>query len=112
MIAKIFTDTLMIFLITYALIDILYRFLNFLNRIGFETEKSNKKVLFLCNSDDEIEKITRFCAQETKDNAIIVLKKETHETFVIINRLKCEFPYIKFITLSDEVISQIFPDAS
>lgn len=111
---KIFTDALTIFLLTYALVDILYHLLDFFLR-PTDCEKRHRKMLLYCSSDDDIEPTVRCVARLTKNSRLdmlLQLKKETDDSKIIINNLRREFPHLQTVNLPDDVVSQVFEDVS
>jgi len=114
MFLKILTDTLMIFLITYALIDILYRFFSFIyNRMY--SKKHSAVLVISADCDDNLENLIRTTAKNSRSigcEFAIILKNKTAETDKIISQLYSEYPYMNILSLSDETISQIFSDIS
>ena len=114
MVEGIFIETLMIFLITYALMDILCRLVKILLRHN-EPENPCRKLIIRCDTEENIENIVRSSinmAQSAKCEILLAIKKETHESHIIIERLQSEFPYLKFIQLSDIMSSEIFGELS
>lgn len=105
MFIKIFSETLMIFLITYALIDILYRCCTLIYKQMHH--KTHKAVLIACVDDnDDIEHIIRTTAKDSQELECvfaIYIKSETNESNIIISQLLCEYPYMHIIKSSDEI---------
>ena len=114
MLNQILVDTLMIFLVTYALVDILSRLLNlFCNHT--EHKINNTKLLIYVDSEDNLEKVARASqnkAHQSKSSVILVLNNELSANSQITNKICKEFPYITILYLEDDVINQIFEDTS
>ena len=104
MFLKIFTETLMIFLITYALIDILYRCCSLIYK--HMHCKTHKTVLIaFIDNDDDIEHIIRTTAKDSQElecEFAVYIKNKTSESDMIISQLLCEYPYMHIIKSSDE----------
>ena len=105
MVSKIFTETLIIFLITYALIDILHRIFSIIYKRLFH--KKYKSLLIVdINDDDDIEHTIRTTAkksQEIESDFAIYIKNHTHESDMIISQLSNEYPYMHIIKSFNEV---------
>lgn len=110
MFIKILTETLMIFLITYALMDILCRFAKLFTKQN-EQKGLHRKLIVYCDNEDNIEQIVRSSVKlsfSAKCEIILVLNKNTHENHVIAEKLLNEFPHLKIVQLSDINIKDLF----
>ncbi len=114
MFSQILTDTLLIFLITYSIVDILTRLLGMIER-NCESCTQNLKLLFYIESADNLENHIRGCAKKAssiKSEFVLILKDESEEINSIIEKLKSELPYLKIIKTDADAIDQIFEGIS
>ncbi|MBE7027917.1 MAG: hypothetical protein E7407_02635 [Ruminococcaceae bacterium] len=114
MLINILTDTLIIFLFTYAIIDILSRIFNFL--INTKKQNCDKTLMLLyIDSKSNIEGTIRKSAIAAKNigyELLVVVSDTTDETEKIISTLSNDYPHLHILKVSPEYISQIFSDIS
>lgn len=112
MFINILTDTLLIFLVTYALIDILSKIINLL----FRQNKQNKDktiMLLYIDSKSNIEGTIRSSAIAAKNigyELLVIASDICAETEKILINLSKEYPHLHILNTPHESITQIFSD--
>lgn len=114
MIIGIIADTLMIFLVTYAVIDIISRiFYCFFNN---KKEPNDKTLMLLyIDSESNVEDTVRSCALSAKNigyELLVIFSDTNEETEKIILELSDDYPHMHTLKMASESITQIFSDIS
>ena len=112
MFTQIITDTLLIFFVTYAIVDILTHLLHFVNQISTKKTDNLKFVLYV-NSTDEVESLVRSSmvkAQNLGLELLVITDNNSPEVNNITEKLKTELPYLNIINIKDDVFNQKVSD--
>lgn len=112
MLTKILAEALIIFLTTYAVLDILHRIASLFFRHSPQKNK-NAMLLILLNSEQSIESVVRAAAKDAKRIGCelgIIFRNPTSENEKIALKLSDDFPHLHIAELSDEALNQIFSD--
>ena len=114
MFIKILTDTLLIFFVTYALIDILSKVFNFF--INRTDRKKDKTIMLLyIDSKNNIEGTIRSSAIAAKNigyELLVIVGDVGEETERILTNLSKDYPHLHILNAPPESITQIFSDIS
>ena len=108
MFTKIITDTLLIFFVTYAIVDILTHLLRFVNQIGIKKPDNLKLVLYV-NSTDEVESLVRSSIAKSQNlgfDILVITGNNSPEVNSITKKLKTELPYLNIINIKDDAFNQ------
>lgn len=113
MFLKILTDTIIIFLLTYSVIDILSKIIS----LFFKSEKTSTKTLMLLLVDEksDVEGTIRLSALAAKYHGyelLVILSDVTEECEAIALKLSEDFSHLHVLKTPPEVISQIISDIS
>lgn len=114
MFINILTDTLLIFLVTYALVDILSKIIN----LFFKRNKCNKDktiMLLYIDSKSNIEGTIRSSAIAAKNigyELLVIIGDIGEETEKILINLSKDYPHLHILHTPPESITQIFSDIS
>ncbi|MBE7039862.1 MAG: hypothetical protein E7398_03975 [Ruminococcaceae bacterium] len=114
MFIRILTDTLIIFLVTYAIIDILTKIFNYFFN---NTKRNSNKTLMLLyiDSKSNIEGAIRTSAITAKNigyELLVVISDTSEETEKIILNLSGDYPHLHILKVPPEYINQIISDIS
>ncbi|MBR2499935.1 MAG: hypothetical protein IKB60_02525 [Clostridia bacterium] len=112
MFTKIITDTLLIFFVTYAIVDILTHLLRFVNQIGIKKPDNLKLVLYV-NSTDEVESLVRSSIAKSQNlgfDLLVINDNNSPEVNSITKKLKTELPYLNIINIKDDAFNQKISD--
>ena len=109
---KILTDTIIIFLLTYSVIDILSKIIS----LFFKSEKTTKTLMLLVIDDkSDVEGTIRLSAIAAKHHGyelLVILSDVTEECEDIALKLSEDFSHLHVLKTPPEFISQIISDIS
>lgn len=115
MLRAIFIDTAVVFLITYAIIDIISRIVCFISPKNVIPCGKQYVTLLLDSNTENLEHVVIRAAKYADDmncGLILIHRGLTDEHTSILNQLMKELPYVRILDAKERSLTEIFEDVS